>query len=163
MSRLWILYNMANHFSKTFGTAGWKPKFITFANPQHIAVSLSSILLNSTILHTRLNSLTGNLGVSGIDAVSFVITLKGLHFASVKRMYFQHISRAYLINPKQECLCRIATTMNCTLLSHWFDRCKTPPTFPLAPIDFEYLTLLQVYTFLWWRLHTALETIGWST
>ncbi len=25
--------------------------------------------------------------------------------------------------------------------------CVAPPTFPLAPLDFEYLALLQVYTF----------------
>ena len=30
--------------------------------------------------------------------------------------------------------------------------CGASPTFPLAPLDFEYLALLQVYTFFWWRL-----------
>ncbi len=31
-------------------------------------------------------------------------------------------------------------------------RCGAPPTFSLAPLDFEYLALLQVYTFFRWRL-----------
>ncbi len=32
--------------------------------------------------------------------------------------------------------------------------CVTPPTYPLAPLDFEYFTLPQVYTFFQWRLYT---------
>ncbi len=32
-------------------------------------------------------------------------------------------------------------------------KCDAPPTFPLAPLDFEYLVLPQVYTFFWWRLY----------
>ncbi len=32
-------------------------------------------------------------------------------------------------------------------------KCDLPPTFPLTPLDFEYLVLLQVYTFFWWRLY----------
>ncbi len=31
--------------------------------------------------------------------------------------------------------------------------CVAPPTFPLAPLDFEYLALPQVYTFFWGRLY----------
>ncbi len=31
--------------------------------------------------------------------------------------------------------------------------CGAPPTFPLVPLDFEYLALLQVYTFFRWRLY----------
>ncbi len=33
--------------------------------------------------------------------------------------------------------------------------CGAPPTFPLAPLDFEYLALPQVYTFFRWRLYEA--------
>ncbi len=33
------------------------------------------------------------------------------------------------------------------------DRCAAPPTFLLAPLDFEYLALPQVYTFFRWRLY----------
>ncbi len=32
--------------------------------------------------------------------------------------------------------------------------CGVPPTFPLAPLDFEYFALPQVYTFFRWRLQT---------
>ena len=31
--------------------------------------------------------------------------------------------------------------------------CVAPPTFPIAPLGFEYLALLQVYTFFWLRLY----------
>ncbi len=34
--------------------------------------------------------------------------------------------------------------------------CDAPPTFPLAPLDFEYLALPQVYNFFRWRLYGAL-------
>ena len=32
--------------------------------------------------------------------------------------------------------------------------CGTPPTFPLVPLAFGYLSLTRVYTFFWWRLCT---------
>ncbi len=36
-------------------------------------------------------------------------------------------------------------------------KCEAPPTFPLAPLDFEYLVLRQVYTFFWWRLYQLID------
>ncbi len=35
------------------------------------------------------------------------------------------------------------------------DGCGAPPTFPLAPLDFEYLALSQVYTFFRWSLYNG--------
>ncbi len=37
------------------------------------------------------------------------------------------------------------------------DGCGAPPTFALAPLDFEYLALPQVYPFFRWRLYVALS------
>ncbi len=34
-------------------------------------------------------------------------------------------------------------------------RCVAPPTFPVAPLGFEYLALPQVYTFFRWRLYDS--------
>ncbi len=40
--------------------------------------------------------------------------------------------------------------------------CDAPSNFLLAPLDFEYLAVPQVYTFFWWRLYTGFAKAMWS-
>ena len=39
--------------------------------------------------------------------------------------------------------------------------CVAPPTFPVAPLYFEYLAMPQVYTFFRWRLYNHLSDYKW--
>ena len=41
--------------------------------------------------------------------------------------------------------------------------CGTSPTFPLVPLAFEYLPLMQVYTFFWGRLYFPNVMQSWPS